>query len=164
MNRTSFYNQKDFNVDIRMSKEYINEDMGLFIYLFAVIVIESKKDIYGESLPSEKEFADPVKLSAFVSMPPSEISKIGGPMVVIENVESIKLGIYLDELDKLGVDPKRGDYLLYDDNDVKRFYEINTITNMTTSNQMYNYKAFYNNISATYVRDYRLPENLKNYI
>ena len=164
MNRTTFYNQKDFDADIRMSKEYINEDMGLTIYLYSINITESKKDIYGESMPNEKEFVGPYKLSVFISIPPSEKTKIGGSMIVNENVETLKLGIYIDELDKLGIDIKRGDYFTYDDNDSKRFYEINTVTNFTTSNQMYNYKAFYKDITATYVKDYRLPENLKNMI
>lgn len=164
MNRTQFYNQKDFEADIRMSKDYIDEDMGLSILLFQMNIVESKKDIYGESMPSEKEFLDPVRLSVWISIPPSEKSKIGGSMVVNENVETVKLGVYTDELDKLGIDIRKGDYILFDDNDTKRFYEINTITNFTTSNQMYNYKAFYNDITATYVKEYRLPQNLKNYI
>jgi hypothetical protein len=164
MNRTSFYNQKDFEADIRMSKEYIADDMGLSIYLYSINIVESKKDIYGESLPNEKEFIGPYKLNVFISIPPSEKTKIGGSMLVNENVETLKLGVYIDELDKLGIDIKRGDYFSYDDNDSKRFYEINTVTNFTTSNQMYNFKAFYNDITATYVKDYRLPENLKNMI
>jgi len=164
MNRTTFYNQKDFDADIRMSKEYINEDMGLTMYLYSISITESKKDIYGESMPNDKEFLGPYKLSVFISIPPSEKTKIGGSMLVNENVETVKLGVYTDELDKLGIDIKRGDFFTYDDNDTKRFYEINAVTNFTTSNQMYNYKAFYNDITATYVRDYRLPENLKNMI
>ena len=164
MNRTSFYNQKDFEADIRMSKEYIADDMGLSIYLYSINMVESKKDIYGESMPNEKEFLGPYKLSVFISIPLSEKTKIGGSMLVNENVETVKLGVYIDELDKLGIDVKRGDYFSYDDNDSKRFYEINAVTNFTTSNQMYNYKALYNDITATYVKDYRLPDNLKNMI
>jgi hypothetical protein len=115
-------------------------------------------------MPNEKEFVGPYKLSVFISIPPSEKTKIGGSMLINENVETVKLGVYIDELDKLGIDIKRGDFILFDDNDTKRFYEINTITNFTTSNQMYNYKAFYNDITATYVKEYRLPQNLKNYV
>jgi len=162
MNRTTFYNQKDFEADIKMSKDYIDDDMNLFIYLFSINLTGSKKDIYGESMPNEKEFLDPVKLSAWISIPPSEKTKIGGPMLLNENVETVKLGVYTDDLDKLGIDIKRGDLILFDDNDTKRFYEINTVTNFTTSNQMYNYKAFYNDITATYVKDYKVPQNLKN--
>jgi hypothetical protein len=162
MNRTTFYNQKDFEADIKMSKDYIDEDMNLFIYLFSINLTGSKKDIYGESMPNEKEYLDPVKLSVWISIPPSEKTKIGGPMLLNENVETVKLGVYTDELDKLGIDIKRGDLILFDDNDTKRFYEINTVTNFTTSNQMYNYKAFYNDITATYVKEYRVPQNLKN--
>jgi hypothetical protein len=164
MASTPYYNQKDFQIDVRMSKDYIEEDMGLFIYLFAINITASKKDIYGESMPSEKEFADPVKLSAFVSLPKSEISKLGGTMLVNETMETVKFGIYLDELEKVNSDPKRGDYILYDDNQTKRFFEINTITNITSSNQMFNYSPFFKEITATYVKDYRLPQNLKNYI
>ena len=40
MNRTSFYNQKDFEADIRMSKEYIADDMGLSIYLYSINIVE----------------------------------------------------------------------------------------------------------------------------
>jgi len=162
MNRTPFYNQKDFEVDIKMSKDYIDEDMSLSVLLFQISITNSQKDIYGESMPNEKEFLDPVKLSVWISIPPSEKTKIGGSMLLNENVETVKLGVYIDELDKLGIDIKRGDFILFDDNDTKRFYEINTITNFTTSNQMYNYKAFYNDITATYVKEYRLPQNLKN--
>jgi len=162
MNRTPFYNQKDFEADIKMSKDYIDEDMSLSILLYQISITNSQKDIYGESMPNEKEFVGPYKLSVWISIPPSEKTKIGGSMLLNENVETVKLGVYIDELDKLGIDIKRGDFILFDDNDTKRFYEINTITNFTTSNQMYNYKAFYNDITATYVKEYRLPQNLKN--
>jgi hypothetical protein len=162
MNRTEFYNQKDFEADVKMSKDYIDKDMGLSILLYQISITNSQKDIYGESMPNEKEFVGPYKLSVFISIPPSEKTKIGGSMLINENVETVKLGVYIDELDKLGIDIKRGDFILFDDNDIKRFYEINTITNFTTSNQMYNYKAFYNDITATYVKEYRLPQNLKN--
>jgi hypothetical protein len=163
MARTSYYNQKDYQVDLRMSKDYIDEDMGLFIYLFSINITASKKDIYGESLPSEKEFAEPIKLNAFVSLSKSETSKLSGPMLVNENMETVKFGVFLDELEKTNTEPKRGDFILYDDNQTKRFFEINTITNITSSNQMYNYKAFFKEITSTYVKDYRLPPNLKNY-
>lgn len=164
MAKTPYYNQKDYLIDLRMSKDYIDEDMGLFIYLFSINITASKKDVYGESLPSEKEFAEPVRLNAFVSLSKSETSKLGGTMLVNETMETVKFGIFLDELEKTEVDPKKGDYVLYDDNQTKRFYEINTITNITSSNQMYNYKPFFKEITATYVKDYRLPENLKNYV
>lgn len=164
MARTTYYNQKDYQVDLRMSKDYIDEDMGLFIYLFSINITASKKDIYGESMPSEKEFAEPIKLNAFVSLSKSETSRLGNNMLTNENMESVKFGIFLDELEKTQTDPKRGDFILYDDNQTKRFFEINTITNITSNNQMYNYKAFFKEITATYVRDYRLPENLKNYV
>jgi hypothetical protein len=163
MARTSYYNKKDYQVDLRMSKDYIDEDMGLFIYLFSINITASKKDIYGESLPSEKEFAEPIKLNAFVSLSKSETSKLSGPMLVNENMETVKFGVFLDELEKTNTEPKRGDFILYDDNQTKRFFEINTITNITSSNQMYNYKAFFKEITSTYVKDYRLPPNLKNY-
>jgi len=162
MARTPYYNQKDFEADIKMSKDYIDEDMGLSVLLYQISITNSQKDIYGESLPNEKEFNGPYRLSVWISIPPSEKTKIGGPMLVNENVETVKLGVYIDELDRLDIDIKRGDYILFDDNDTKRFYEINTVTNFTTSNQMYNYKAFYNDITATYVKEYRLPQNLKN--
>jgi len=164
MARTSYYNQKDNQVDLRMSKDYIDEDMGLHIYLFSINITASKKDIYGESMPSEKEFAEPVRLNAFVSLTKSETSKLGNNMLINETMESVKFGIFLDELEKTNSDPKKGDFILYDDNQTKRFFEINTITNITSSNQMYNYKPFFKEITASYVRDYRLPENLKNYI
>ncbi len=164
MNRSTFYNQKDFETDIRMSKEYINEDMGLSIYLFSINITESKKDIYGESMPSEKEFLEPIKLSAFVSINKSEFSKLGNNMVANENMETVKFGIYLDEIEKLNLDPKKGDFILYDDNQTKRFFEVNTITNITTNNQMYNYKPFFKEVTSTYVKEYRLPKNLKNLI
>lgn len=164
MAKTSYYNQRDFQVDLRMSKDYIDEDMGLHIYLFSINITASKKDIYGESMPSEKEFAEPVRLNAFVSLTKSETSKLGNNMLINETMESVKFGIFLDELEKTEVDPKKGDFVLYDDNQTKRFYEINTITNITSSNQMYNYKPFFKEITASYVRDYRLPQNLKNYV
>lgn len=164
MAKTTYYNQKDYQVDLRMSKDYIDEDMGLFIYLFSISVTASKKDIYGESMPSEKEFAEPIKLNAFVSLSKSETTKLGNNMLVNENMESVKFGVFLDELEKTESDPKKGDFILYDDNQTKRFFEINTITNITSSNQMYNYNPFFKEITATYVRDYRLPQNLKNYV
>jgi hypothetical protein len=164
MSKTPYYNQKDYLIDLRMSKDYIDEDMGLFIYLFSINITASKKDIYGESLPTEKEFADPVKLSAFISLTKSEISKLGNNMLVNETMESVKFGIFLDELEKTQTDPKKGDFILYDDNQTKRFYEINTITNILSNNQMYNFKPFFKEMSASYVNDYRLPDNLKNII
>ena len=164
MARTKYYNQKDYEVDLRMSKDYIDEDMGLFVYLFPINVTASKKDIYGESMPSEKEFAEPIKLNVFISLSKSETTKLGNNTLVNETIESVKFGVFLDEIEKTNIDPKRGDFILYDDNQSKRFFEINTITNITSSNQMYNFKAFFKEITATYVREYRLPENLKNYV
>jgi hypothetical protein len=163
MAKTTYYNQKDYQVDLRMSKDYIDEDMGLFVFLFSINITSSKKDIYGESMPFEKEFSEPVKLNAFISLSKSETNKLGNNMLLNESMETVKFGIFLDELEKTQSDPKRGDFMLYDDNKTKRFFEINTITNITTSNQMYNYKPFFKEITATYVKDYRLPENLKNY-
>ena len=86
MPKTPYYNQKDYLIDLRMSKDYIDEDMGLFVYLFSINITASKKDIYGESLPTEKEFAEPVKLSAFVSLSKSETSKLGNNMLINETM------------------------------------------------------------------------------
>jgi hypothetical protein len=122
MAKTTYYNQKDYQVDLRMSKDYIDEDMGLFVFLFSINITSSKKDIYGESMPFEKEFSEPVKLNAFISLSKSETNKLGNNMLLNESMETVKFGIFLDELEKTQSDPKRGDFMLYDDNKTKRFF------------------------------------------
>jgi hypothetical protein len=164
MNRSKFYNENDFNVDIKMSKDFIQDDMGIVIYLFSLNIVVSKKDIYGESLPTEKDFLDPVELPAFIAIDNSTHRQLSSDMLVNEEIENINIGIYIDDIESKNIDPKRGDFILYNDNTTKRFFEIDTITNITTNNQMYNYKAFYKQIKANYVRDYKLPPNLKTLI
>jgi hypothetical protein len=157
------YNQKDFELDVKLSKEYIYSDMGLYVYIFSLNIIDSVKDIYGESLPSEKEFLDPIKLSAFVNTNETTTTKIKN-VLVDQTIENVEFGLFIDDLKKYNLDPKRGDYLLYDDNNNKRFFQIDSITHITTNNNMNNYKEFYRYVKATYVKDYELPENLKNKI
>lgn len=164
MAKTVYYNRKDFEVDLKMSKEYIDEDMGIFIYLFSLNITASKKDIYGESMPTEKEFSEPIKLNAFVSIDKSETSLLGNTMLANEDIKIVKFGIFIDDLEKTNADPKRGDFILYDDNVTKRFFEINTITNITTNNQMYNFKPFFKEVTSSYVRANKIPEYLKNYV
>jgi hypothetical protein len=164
MAKTVYYNRKDFEVDLKMSKEYIDEDMGIFIYLFSLNITASKKDIYGESMPTEKEFSEPIKLNAFVSIDKSETSLLANTMLANEDIKIVKFGIFIDDLEKTNADPKRGDFILYDDNVTKRFFEINTITNITTNNQMYNFKPFFKEVTSSYVRANKIPEYLKNYV
>jgi len=164
MNRTNFYNEKDYLIDIKLSKEYLGSDMGLFINLFSLNIVSSKKDIYGESMPNEKEFLDAVRLNVYVNTTEAKTSKLGNGMFTDETSSDVTFGLYIDELTEKNLDPKRGDFILYDDNNVKRFYEIETITNITTNNNMNNFKNFYKLVKANYVKDYLLPDQLKTLV
>ena len=164
MNRSNFYNEKDFLIDMKLYKEYLGTDMGIFVYLFSLNIVNSKKDIYGESMPNEKEFLEPVKLNVYVNTTESKTSKLGNGIFTDESLSDVTFGLYIDELTEKGLDPKRGDFILYDDNNTKRFFEIETISNITTNNNMNNFKNFYKLVKSNYVKDYLLPDNLKNLI
>lgn len=159
-----FYNKNDYELDLDMIKDYINQDMNLFVDLFSINIIESKKNLYGESFPNEKQFLEPIRLNVALEIEDSETTQIGNQMFINESLENISFGVFLDDITDLNIDPKRGDFVLYDDGNDKKFFEINTVTNITTNNTMYGHKPFFKTLTASFVKTSQIPTNLKNYV
>jgi len=154
------FSDSDYNYMQNLAQEFFVDNNNFYITLFRVDIVNTKKDIYGETFPDDKQFLDPVKVNIILNVEDSETTKISN---LTTESNKIDFGVFIKELEDKNIKILRGDYFIYDDKNAKRFYEINKISNINTNNSINGEKPYYYNISGVYVKNDKLPKYLKQY-
>jgi len=129
-----FISNNSINLDIIYGRNYLQTDNIQEIILHKINIIETKShSLYGQTKPNDKKFLPPVKLSAMVTISESKQEYYGNNNGIIRNdIENIRIGIYLKELEEKQTDIDRGDIIEYNMSGNKtRYFEVTNANYIT---------------------------------
>ena len=145
-----FFGSEDFKLQESLGMEYLHGNLNFTLVLYSVDKSKSKvDDVYGEAGPEEIRFYPPVEFKGLVNIAtPTNDSYANGLMRYMEN-GTLTLGVYLKELEELGIDITYGDYIGYPETeDRTRYFTVANDGKITSDNShtILGYKAFYRTI------------------
>ena len=149
-----FYSEKDFNRDLRYSREFSTADAIAKIILYRINTVKTKSHkLYGESKVFQKEFLKPIELSVTMVVDDPTTKFMASNGIFNERIDLIKFGVYKEELDEKDCHINRGDFFIYFDGDKERKFEITKISNVESNNSTLGYKPFFTLIEGTQALD-----------
>jgi hypothetical protein len=149
-----FYSDEDFNLDVEMGKNYIEEDMNQTVVLYQVDLTKTNSDaLYGETDANQVVYKPPVEVHCVYEIEKPELKAYDSKKNLGTYVKTGKLtvGVYQSTLDELGVDMKKGDYLGVQVNPqhMEYFSIVNDgRNNYDNEHSMYGYQSFYRTVIA----------------
>lgn len=146
-----FFSGEDFDLEIKMGREYLEGDLNMSVILFRVDRIASETDsIYGETIKDGITYLPPVEIKCLVNLmePENKSYNSDGSLRYLQDGQ-LMLIIYQKHLDELGVDITYGDYIGYQvtESEMRYFSVVNDgIKNYNNSNTILGYKGAYRKI------------------
>ena len=152
-----FFSGEDFELDIAMGREWLEGDMNFTLVLYKVDRQKTKTDdVYGETVEDGIKFHPPVEFRGYVQIEQPENQDYGNSRVTQMEPGNLKVGVYQDSLDELGIDIDYGDYIGYYETESRvRYYTVVNDGRITSDNRHTygGYKPFYRSIVASPVND-----------
>lgn len=111
---SKFYSEKDFETDIDMAREYLNEDMATTFILYKVDRNRSViDDLYGESSFTDVRFLPPIEIAGILNLtvPENKSYDSSGGTVRYLEYGNLIIEMIEQELEDYGVDIDYGDYV-----------------------------------------------------
>jgi len=156
-----FMSENSFNLDISIGREYLKSDVNYKVKIHKINVIESKvHKLYGQAKPSDKKFFPPVELHALVEINDTEQKNYTDGGAVRDDITSIVVNVYLQELAEKNIEILRGDIIEYNmSGERPRYFEVENAQNVTdvTSQTIANFKPYWKKITAIPVKEDVLP-------
>ena len=152
-----FYSEEDFQFEVELGKNYIEQDMNTTVVLYEVDLENTNvSDIYQEANADEIRFKTPVEIHVVYELLPPTLESYDQRKALGFYVKMGKLnfGVYEATLTEMECDIKRGDYIGVQV--TPEHMEYFTVTNdgrMNYDNEhmMFGYKPFYRSIECAVV-------------
>jgi len=152
-----FFGDEDFKLDVGIGQEWLYGDMNFTLVLYRVDKIKTKTDdVYGEALMDGIKFLPPVEFRGFVQIIAPENKNIGNSKINQIEPGNLKVGVYQNQLEELGIDINVGDYIGYYESETRvRYYTVVNDGRVVSDNKhtYAGYKPFYRTIIASIVTD-----------
>ena len=152
-----FFGAEDFELDIAMGREWLEGDMNFRLVLYRVDRQKTKTDdVYGETVEDGIKFHPPVEFRVYVQVEQPENQNYGQSSMSQMEPGNLKVGVYQDTLDELGVEIEYGDYIGYYETESRvRYYSVVNDGRVVSDNKHTygGYKPFYRSIVASPVND-----------
>jgi len=152
-----FYSDSRIELESTYSRFYLKRDLNQEITLYRVSYNETKKkNIYGETKAKDKVFQTPINLTAMVNLGDSEHEYVGEGGIRREDVTTVIVGVFLDELKEKNIEINAGDYFRYNpDGERFRYFEITNpnYVNYSTGQTLAGIKPLYKRFTARPVRE-----------
>lgn len=148
-----FYDDLDFNLEIQMAEEVINEDANLTVVLYRVDKVNSTmNDIYGESSAKDILFLPPVELKVLLNLEAAQNKNYGGNgSLRYQEYGNLIFTILNKQLKEKNVDINYGDIIGYSDReDNLKYFEVFDDGKINTDNQHthYGYRSYFRTIKC----------------
>lgn len=149
-----FYSEDEFDLDVEMGREAIEEDGNFVIVLFQVDrEITLFDDLYGEAFEDGVRYKTPVELKVIplVAEADNKTYNSNGSQRNLED-GNLTFGIYQKQLDDLEVNVNYGDYIGYAVNETTiRYFSVanDGIKNYDNKHTILGYKAAFRTIVCT---------------
>ena len=152
-----FFGAEDFDLDIAMGREWLEGDMNFRLVLYRVDRQKTKTDdVYGETVEDGIKFHPPVEFKGYVQVEQPENQDYGQSRMSQMEPGNLKVGVYQETLDELGVEIEYGDYIGYYETESRvRYYSVVNDGRVVSDNKHTygGYKPFYRSIVASPVND-----------
>lgn len=152
-----FYDEKDFDLELDMAKEVIEEDVNFSVVLYRIDKINSNaEDVYGESESREIRFHEPVELKVLLKIEEAQnksYSQDNGSLRYRE-YGNLTFNILSKQLEEKNVDISYGDIIGYSDReDNLKYFEVFDDGRINSDNEhtQFGYKAYYRTIKCVTV-------------
>lgn len=121
-----FFGDEDFNLDVGIGQEWLYGDMNFTLVLYRVDRQKTKTDdVYGEALMDGIKFLPPVEFKGYVQIVQPENKNIGNSKINQIEPGNLKVGVYQNQLEGLGIDINIGDYIGYYESETRvRYYTV----------------------------------------
>lgn len=121
-----FFGDEDFNLDVGIGQEWLYGDMNFTLVLYRVDRQKTKTDdVYGEALMDGIKFLPPVEFKGYVQIIQPENKNIENSKINQIEPGNLKVGVYQNQLEGLGIDINIGDYIGYYESETRvRYYTV----------------------------------------
>jgi hypothetical protein len=148
-----FFGAEDYSLDVDMGREWLEGDMNFTCVLYKVDRYKTKTDdVYGETVEDGVKYHPPVEFKAFIQVLAPENKLMGGSKIGQMEPGNIRISVYQEHLDELGIEIELGDYIGYYETETRvRYYSVANDGRVVSDNKhtYAGYKPFYRTIIAT---------------
>lgn len=153
-----FFSKESYDFEVNLAREYMEMDMNQTIILYQVDLQRTQvNDVYKESDKGEIVFKTPVEVTCIYEITDSEsraYDKTKSKSVYVKP-GTLKFRVLNCELEELGVDIRRGDYIgVQIDEDTMIYFVVNNdgkVNSFANSKTVYGFKPWYRECEANYV-------------
>ncbi len=151
-----YYDEIDFELELDMAKEVIEEDANFTVVLYRVDMVNSNNDdVYGESNSREIRFLPPVELKVLLNISESDNKSYGeNGSLRYQEYGNLTFTILTKQLKNKGIDINYGDIIGYSDReDNLKYFEVfnDGKINSDNAHTQFGYKSYYRTISCVVV-------------
>lgn len=151
-----FYDEKDFDLELDMARELIEEDANFTVVLYRIDKINSNSDdIYGESEAREVRFHPPVELKVLLKLDQAENKSYGeNGSLRYQEYGNLTFTVLNKQLEEKGVDISYGDIIGYSDRENNlKYFEVfdDGKINSDNAHTQFGYKSYFRSISCVVV-------------
>jgi len=155
-----FFSKESYDFEVNLAREYMEMDMNQTVILYQVDLEKTKvNDVYKESDKNNIAFKTPVEITCMYEIgdPESKSYDKTKSKSVYVKPGNLKFRVLEAELEELGVDIRRGDYIgvqIDEKLDDLIYFEVNNdgkVGKFANSQSMYGYKPWYRECEANYV-------------
>jgi hypothetical protein len=147
-----FYDEKDFDLELDMAREVIEEDANFTIVLYRIDKVNSNNDdVYGESEAREVRFLPPVELKVLLSLEQADNKSYAEGRLRYQEYGNLSFTVLNKQLDEKGVDISYGDIVGYSDRENNlKYFEVfdDGKINSDNAHTQFGYKSYFRTISC----------------
>lgn len=151
-----YYDEVDFDMELDMAREVIEEDANFTVVLFQIDRVHSNNDLYGESEAREVRFLAPVELKVLLTIEDAEnktYDKKGGKLQYQE-YGNLNFKVLTNQLAEKNADISYGDIVGYADSETNmKYFEVSDPgkINVDNASTQFGYKAFFRSVKCVTV-------------
>jgi hypothetical protein len=150
-----YYDDFDFEMELEMAREVIEDDAGFKIVLFRVDKTHSNSDIYGESNKREIRFLSPIELYVTPLLEDAENKNYGeNGTLKYQEYGNFTFTILNKQMEEKGVDISYGDIVGYaiNENNLK-YFEVHDDGRINADNEstQFGFKSVFSKIKCVTV-------------
>lgn len=153
-----FFSKESYDFEVNLAREYMEMDMNQTLILFQVDLEKTKvNDVYKESGKGDIAFKTPVEITCIYEIgdPESKSYDKTKSKSVYVRPGNLKFRVLEAELEELGVDIRRGDYVgVQIDEETMIYFVVNNdgkVGRFANNQTVYGFKHWYRDCEANYV-------------
>ena len=154
-----FMDNESFDLDIMYGEHYLDVDVNFFVIIHKINIIESQAhDLYGQAKAKDKKYLPGVKINVMINVGENENKyyAAGEGGISRDDTGSLRLGIYLNELERNKLEIDRGDIVEFNQSGERpRYYEVESANNVVDSTEqtIAGFKSYWKEILAVPVKE-----------